>query len=358
MNIEEKQVIDIFKELVTKYEKNGVRLVRDGHSRVSLFGKQCRFDLSKSFPLLTHRQTFMRGTFEELKWFLSGSTDNQVLKDKGINYWTPWEGIVDTVNPTQLGPIYGHQWRNFGEVKSDLYTNYGEVDYNETVQEGFDQIAWVLNEIKTNPSSSRLIVSGWNPNDALAIDSTTKKPKAVLPCCHTLVQFFVEELSEIERQVLLDKEIVGGLSKAIADYCNTGHEFVDEVRKENLTREGFSSLLDYYLIPKSKLSCQLYQRSSDISIAGNINIACYALLTHMVAQQCDLAVGEFIWSLGDVHLYGNQIEDVRMMISKDTHPFPQLKLNKAKDLYSYEWSDIQIIDYKHSGKMENLKVSV
>ena len=98
--------------------------------------------------------------------------------------------------------------------------------------------------------------------------------------------------------------------------------------------------------------------SSDTSIAGNINIACYALLTHMVAQQCDLTVSEFIWTLGDYHAYGDQLDDIREMVKRETHPFPQIKLNKAKDLYSYEWSDIEIIDYKHSGKMENLKVSI
>ena len=184
MNLEEQQVIDIFQELLDKYDKQGAREVRDGHSRVSLFGKQLRFDLSKSFPLLTHRQTFLRGTFEELKWFLSGSTNNQVLKDKKVNYWTPWEGIVNSKNPTQLGPIYGHQWRNFGEVKAENHFRF---------QEGFDQIEWVVNEIKTNPSSSRLIVSGWNPHDAIVNSTQTGRPLAVLPCCHTLFQFFVED---------------------------------------------------------------------------------------------------------------------------------------------------------------------
>ena len=351
MNLEEQQVIDIFKELLNKYDKQGTREVRDGHSRVSLFGKQLRFDLSKSFPLLTHRQTFMRGTFEELKWFLSGSTDNQVLKDKGVNYWTRWEGIVDKNNPTNLGLIYGHQWRNFGATDLDHIIRPYTTECLEL--KGFDQIEWVVNEIKTNPSSSRLIVSGWNPSDSLALDPSTKKPKAVLPTCHTLFQFFVEKMSDEER-----------VNQATEHY---GHDQLIDLYTEHIKNidsnralepKDIQDLLDSLSYPRAKLSCQLYQRSSDISIAGNINIACYALLTHMVAQQCDLAVGEFIWTLGDYHLYGNQVDDVREMVARETHPFPTIKIKKAKDLYSYEWSDIEIINYKHSGKMENLKVAV
>lgn len=296
MNREEQQVLDLFQELLNKYDKQGSRQVRDGHSRVSLFGKQLRFDLSKSFPLLTHRQFFVRGIFEELMWMLRGQTDNKILEDKKVYIWSPWNGIINPNYKTDMGLIYGHQWRNFGHTKGVVGNNgnpysdsFSEYEYEE---DGFDQIEWVVNEIKTNPSSSRLIVSGWNPKDI---------PKAVLPCCHTLFQFFVED---------------------------------------------------------GKLSCQLYQRSSDVSLAGGFNIAQYALMTLLIAQQCDLIPGEFVWTLGDVHLYGDQIDDVREMVKRGTHQFPQIKINKAKDLYSYEWDDIEIINYQHSGKMENLKVAV
>lgn len=291
MNREEQQVLDLFQELLDKYDKQGSRQVRDGHSRVSLFGKQLRFDLSKSFPLLTHRQFFVRGIFEELMWMLRGQTDNKILEDKKVYIWSPWNGIINPNYKTDMGLIYGHQWRKFGEVYDNV--DYGTGNSEKVlVQIGFDQIEWVVNEIKTNPSSSRLIVSGWNPNDI---------PKAVLPCCHTLFQFFVED---------------------------------------------------------GKLSCQLYQRSSDVSLAGGFNIAQYALMTLLIAQQCNLTPGEFVWTLGDVHLYGDQIDDVREMVKRGTHQFPQIKINKAKDLYSYEWDDIEIINYQHSGKMENLKVAV
>lgn len=329
MNLEEQQVINILKELLAKYDAQGSREVRDGHSRVSLFGKQLRFDLSKSFPLLTHRQFFVRGIFEELMWMLRGQTDNRILEEKNVYIWSPWNGIMSSRHKTDMGKIYGHQWRKFGQ------------NYEQGICDpyhGFDQIEWVVNEIKTNPSSSRLIVSGWNPVDL---------PEAVLPCCHTMFQFFVTELSLEERKELAYQSL------ETESWFDGASKFLRLQSEEMVT-----NLLDEKGIPKAKLSCQLYQRSSDISLAGGFNIAQYALMTLFIAQQCNLTPGEFVWVLGDVHLYGNQIDDVREMVKRETHPFPQIEINKAKDLYSYEWSDIKIIDYKHSGKMENLKVAV
>lgn len=186
MNLEEQQVINIFQELLDKHDRQGAREVRNGHTRVSLFGKQLRFDLSKSFPLLTHRQFFVRGIFEELMWMLRGQIDNKILEDKKVYIWSPWNGIINPNYKTDMGLIYGHQWRNFGEDNTPqiYYDDAEKVGKWRSRIQGFDQIEWVVNEIKTNPSSSRLIVSGWNPNDI---------PKAVLPCCHTLFQFFVED---------------------------------------------------------------------------------------------------------------------------------------------------------------------
>ena len=156
-------------------------------------------------------------------------------------------------------------------------------------QEGFDQIEWVKNEIKTNPSSSRMLVSGWNPQV-----STSTPKEAVLPCCHVLYQFFVED---------------------------------------------------------GKLSCQLYQRSGDFVVGNSLNIVFYSLLTHLMAQQCDLEVGEFIITFGDVHLYSDQLEMAKEILTRPTYDFPQIKINKAKDLYSYEWSDIEILNYVSGDKL-------
>lgn len=293
-NREEQQVLNIFQELLDKYDKQGAREVRDGHSRVSLFGKQLRFDLSKSFPLLTHRQFFVRGIFHELMWMLRGQTDNKILEDEKVYIWSPWNGIINPSYKTEMGKIYGHMWRNFGHLELDHITRPYTTEFLES--KGFDQIEWLINEIKTNPYSSRLILTGWDPH------ISTQTPKqAVLPCCHTLFQFFVED---------------------------------------------------------GKLSGQLYMRSHDVSLAGGFNLAQYALLIIIFAQQCSLDVGELVMTYGDIHAYGNQIDDIREMVKRETHPFPQIKIKKAKDLYSYEWSDIEIVNYNHSGKMENLKVAV
>ena len=286
----EQGYLEILKELVDKAESKGFRDARDGHKRCSLFGRQIRFNLEESFPLMTHKKVFVRGAFEELMWMLRGQTDNQILKDKNVHIWDLWEGQIDPNNPTELGKIYGDLWRNFGYVAGEyVLTDRNGRDIYEDCLEGFDQIEWVKNEIKTNPSSSRMLVSGWNPQV-----STTTPKEAVLPCCHVLYQFFVED---------------------------------------------------------GKLSCQLYQRSGDFVVGNSLNIVFYSLLTHLMAQQCDLDVGEFIITFGDVHLYSDQLEMAKEILTRTIYDFPQIKINKAKDLYSYEWSDIEILNYVSGDKI-------
>ena len=286
----EQGYLEILKELVDKAESKGFRDARDGHKRCSLFGRQIRFNLEESFPLMTHKKVFVRGAFEELMWMLRGQTDNQILKDKNVHIWDLWEGQIDPDNPTELGKIYGDLWRNFGYVAGEyVLTDRNGRDIYEDCLDGFDQIEWVKNEIKTNPSSSRMLVSGWNPQV-----STNTPKEAVLPCCHVLYQFFVED---------------------------------------------------------GKLSCQLYQRSGDFVVGNPINIVFYSLLMHLMAQQCDLEVGEFIITFGDVHLYSDQLEMAKEILTRPTYDFPQIKINKAKDLYSYEWSDIEILNYVSGDKI-------
>ncbi|MDR9777797.1 thymidylate synthase, partial [Rhizobium hidalgonense] len=213
----------------------------------------------------------------ELLWFLRGDTNVHYLQDNKVSIWNEWSTAEQTARfgrpAGELGPVYGHQWRNFGATKN------ADGSYNH---DGFDQLKWLVNEIKTNPNSRRLIVSGWNPCEANEV---------ALPPCHTLFQFFVQN---------------------------------------------------------GKLSCQLYQRSADIFLGVPFNIASYALLTHMMAQVCDLGVGDFIWTGGDCHLYNNHIEQAKLQLSREPLPLPQLKLNPAiNNLFDFKFEDIELINYQH-----------
>lgn len=285
------------------YDDEEVRKDRTNTGTYSTFGYQMRFDLSKQFPILSTKKVYFKGVVAELLWFLRGDTNIQYLLKHKCSIWTDWryktysnyckstlepqmtikEFEQEIINNDEfakqwgdIGKGYGHQWRNFGETTSEYDDDYGQV-----IKDGFDQIKWVINEIKTNPTSRRLIVSGWNPHDINQVD---------LPPCHTLFQFYVQD---------------------------------------------------------GKLSCQLYQRSCDVFLGLPFNITSYALLTHIIAQECDLAVGEFVWSGGDVHLYANHIEQAKIQLGRTTlidkvpqvfipnKPFDQLEPNDI-ELFGYE----------------------
>ena len=232
---------------------------RTGVGTRAIFGHQMRFDLSQGFPLLTTKKLHLRSIIHELLWFLSGETNIGYLKDNGVSIWDAWAD-----EDGELGPVYGYQWRSWPAPGG------GHVD----------QISRVIEQIRVNPDSRRLIVSAWNP---ALVD------EMALPPCHALFQFFVAD---------------------------------------------------------GKLSCQLYQRSGDIFLGVPFNIASYALLTHMVAQVCDLAPGEFIHTLGDAHLYSNHIEQARLQLSRTPKPRPTLRLNPdVKDIFAFRFEDIAIEDY-------------
>ena len=249
---------------------------RTGTGTRSHFGAQLRFDLQEGFPLLTTKKVHMKSITYELFWFLKGDTHVKYLQDHNVRIWNEWSTAEQTARfgrpEGELGPIYGHQWRNYGASKAE------DGSYN---QDGIDQISEVIEQIKTNPNSRRLIVSGWNPAEATQV---------ALPPCHTLFQFFVAE---------------------------------------------------------GKLSCQLYQRSADLFLGVPFNIASYALLTHMIAQVCDLEVGEFIWTGGDCHLYQNHIEQVNEQLSREAYELPSLWLNpEIKDIFDFTFDDIRVENYK------------
>lgn len=269
-----KQYLD-FLQLVL--EQGGEKSDRTGTGTRSVFGHQMRFDLNKGFPILTTKRVHFRSIAIELLWFLSGNTNVQYLQDNKVSIWDEWATPQQTARfgrpAGELGPVYGHQWRNFAASQNE------DGSY---AQDGFDQVSWLINEIKTNPNSRRLIVSGWNPKEANQV---------ALPPCHTLFQFFVQD---------------------------------------------------------GKLSCQLYQRSADIFLGVPFNIASYALLTHMVAQVCDLGVGDFVWTGGDCHLYSNHIEQAKLQLSRDPLALAKLTLNpEIRNIFDFKYEDIQLENYQH-----------
>ena len=233
---------------------------RTGTGTVSIFGHQMRFDLAAGFPMVTTKKLHMKSIIYELLWFINGSTNNKWLKERGVSIWNEW-----AAPDGDLGPIYGYQWRSWPAPNG----------------EHIDQIQEVLETLKSNPDSRRMIVSAWNVADI---------PRMAWAPCHAFFQFYVAD---------------------------------------------------------GKLSCQLYQRSADIFLGVPFNIASYALLTHLVAQQCNLKVGEFIWTGGDCHLYSNHLEQVDLQLSRTPYALPTLNiLRKPNSLFEYEFEDFEISGYE------------
>ena len=252
-----RQYHDLMKEVLAK----GVQKSdRTGTGTVSVFGHQMRFNLADGFPMVTTKKLHLKSIIYELLWFLKGSTNNNWLKERGVSIWNEW-----AAPDGDLGPIYGYQWRSWPASNG----------------QHIDQISEVVETIKKNPDSRRIIVSAWNVADI---------PRMALAPCHAFFQFYVAD---------------------------------------------------------GKLSCQLYQRSADIFLGVPFNIASYALLTHMMAQQCNLEVGDFIWTGGDCHLYSNHLEQVELQLSRDFFPLPKLNiLRKPDSIFDYEFEDFEIVGYE------------
>ncbi|HEY9571949.1 MAG TPA: thymidylate synthase [Pusillimonas sp.] len=241
------------------YEHGVVKTDRTGTGTRSVFGHQMRFDLSKGFPLITTKKLHTKSIFIELLWFLRGDSNVRWLQEQGVSIWNEWAD-----DQGDLGPVYGVQWRSWPTPNG----------------EHIDQITQVLDQIRKNPDSRRLIVSAWN---------VAEIPNMALPPCHAFFQFYVAD---------------------------------------------------------GRLSCQLYQRSADIFLGVPFNIASYALLTHLVAQQCDLEVGDFVWTGGDCHLYSNHLEQVALQLSREPRPYPSLNIKRKPDsLFDYRYDDFEITGY-------------
>ncbi|GAB4076485.1 thymidylate synthase [Nostocoides australiense] len=232
---------------------------RTGTGTLGVFGHQMRFDLADGFPVVTTKKLHLRSIFGELLWFLRGDTNVRWLQERGITIWDEWAD-----ENGDLGPVYGHQWRSWPTPDG----------------RSVDQIAAVIESIRTNPSSRRHIVSAWNVADV---------DKMALPPCHTMFQFHVAQ---------------------------------------------------------GRLSCQLYQRSADIFLGVPFNIASYALLTHLVAQQTGLEVGDFVHTLGDAHLYLNHLDQAREQLTREPFPLPTLRLTPRESIDAYELEDIELVGYQ------------
>lgn len=305
---------------------NGVfKADRTGTGTHSVFGYQMRFNMDEGFPLVTTKKVHLKSIIEELLWFLDGSTSNKILNEKGVTIWDEW------AKPDgDLGPVYGKQWRDWAGVPKLMRSDHAvplraikAAHYDSDnkgvvcIQQGIDQIADVLNQLHNNPDSRRIIVSAWNVADL---------PKMALAPCHAFFQFYSRELTFQERRDWL---------------LNDGGKMIGGSSDE----EFLHACLDEMEVPRRQLDLQLYQRSADSFLGVPFNIASYAFLLHMVAQQVGMKPGEFIWTGGDCHIYQNHLEQVNLQLTRTPMPYPKLKLNKAKDLFSYQLEDFNIYDY-------------
>ena len=267
-----------YTDLVNHVLKEGVQKGdRTGTGTKSVFGYQMRFDLSEGFPMVTTKKLHLKSIIHELLWFLKGETNIAYLKENGVRIWDDWAD-----ENGDLGPVYGHQWRNWNS-------------------EEIDQITEIIDTLKTNPNSRRMLVSAWNPSvlpdTSKSFSENVANGKVALPPCHAFFQFYVSPPTP-----------KGG--------------------------------------EKGKLSCLLYQRSADIFLGVPFNIASYALLTMMIAQVCNLEVGEFIHTFGDAHIYNNHFEQLELQLSRDPKPLPKMILNpEIKNILDFTFDDFTLEGY-------------
>ena len=261
-----------YNDLVQHVLKNGnEKGDRTGTGTKSVFGYQMRFDLSEGFPMVTTKKLHLKSIVYELLWFLKGDTNIKYLQENGVRIWNEWAD-----ENGDLGPVYGYQWRNW---------NGDEID----------QISEIIETLKNNPDSRRMLVSAWNPSvlpdTSNSFSDNVANGKAALPPCHAFFQFYVAN---------------------------------------------------------GKLSCQLYQRSADIFLGVPFNIASYALFTMMMAQACGLEAGDFIHTFGDAHIYSNHQEQIDLQLSRDLKPLPKMILNpEVKNIFDFTFDDFTLTDYEH-----------
>lgn len=264
-----KQYLDLLSHIIENGTDKGDRT---GTGTRSVFGYQMRFNLADGFPLVTTKKLHIKSIVHELLWFLAGDTNIKYLKDNGVRIWDEW-----ATETGDLGPLYGKQWVAWEKPNGDT----------------INQIQEIVDTLKNNPNSRRMIVSAWNPADlpdeSISPQENVQQGRMALATCHAFFQFYVAN---------------------------------------------------------GKLSCQLYQRSADTFLGVPFNIASYALLVHMIAQQTGLEVGDFVWTGGDVHLYNNTMEQAKEQITRQPHPLPKLVIKrKPESIFDYKFEDFEIEGY-------------
>jgi thymidylate synthase len=263
-----RQYLDLVKHVLEHGNEKGDRT---GTGTKSVFGYQMRFDLSEGFPMVTTKKLHLKSIIHELLWFIKGDTNVKYLQENGVRIWNEWAD-----ENGDLGPVYGHQWRNWNS-------------------ESIDQLAEVIETLKNNPNSRRMLVSAWNPSvlpdTSVSFEENVANGKAALPPCHAFFQFYVAD---------------------------------------------------------GKLSCQLYQRSADVFLGVPFNIASYALLTMMMAQVCGYEYGDFIHTFGDAHIYSNHFEQVELQLTREPYPLPTMKINpNVKSIFDFTFDDFELVNYQH-----------
>lgn len=323
-------------ELLQHTLDNGrVKKDRTGTGTVSVFGTQTRYDLADNkLPMVTTKKLFSNGVIRELLWMLFGSTNVHELNANDVRIWDEWAD--DNGN---LGPVYGEMWRKF-----PAHSKLGMGMITKTV----DQIAEVERQLKEEPNSRRIIVSGWHPG---LLPDTSKSPsrnasegKQALPPCHTLFQFICEPMTVAERWEYIEKNPI---IEQAAIYIDD--KAIESISEDSELSESAHAELDRLNVPRYLLSCQLYQRSADLFLGVPFNIMSYALLTHMLAKTNNMVAKEFIHTTGDAHIYLNHLEQVNKQLGRTPKASPTVEFNSEKEYNSvldFSFEDIAIKGYK------------
>lgn len=320
---------------------NGVvKKDRTGVGTLSVFGRQLRFDLKEGFPLVTTKKVHLKSIIHELLWFLNGDTNVKYLQENGVKIWNAWSD-----EEGNLGPVYGKQWREWRDCKvvecHDVrrtqqlmqrgYKYIGNMKEDGTTylvyERAHDQISKVIQQLREDPDSRRIIVSAWNVGD---LDDMALNP------CHNYFQFYTTEMTLLER---LDWYEVNEPEK-FANAPLINHEDID-------SEERLHEILDREGIPRRKLSCFFLMRSNDVFLGLPFNIASYAILTHMIAQQLNMVPDELVYSGVDVHLYSNHLEQAKLQLTREPYPLPKLVIKRKPDsIFDYKYEDFELVGYQ------------